>query len=60
VLWFPEHNDVGINGEPDNSSSAAIPADAANGLDEVAKRQCLPPVIDFHIITISWEALRAL
>ena len=51
---------MGINGEPDDSSSPAIPADAANGLDEVAKRQCLPLVIDFHIIMISREALRAL
>ena len=57
MLWFPEHNDVGINGEPDDSSSPAIPADAANGLDEVAKRQCLPLVIGFHKSTISREAL---
>jgi hypothetical protein len=47
-LLFSEHNDVGINGKPDDSSSSAIPADTANGLDEVAKRQCLVFVIGFH------------
>ena len=51
---------MGIGSEPDDSSSPAIPADAANGLDEVAKRQCLLFVIGFHAPTISREALRAL
>ena len=55
-----EHNDVGINGEPDDSSGPAIPADAVNGLDEIAKRQCLLLVIGFHAITISRETVQAL
>ena len=57
---FSEHNDVGINGQPNDSSTSAIPADAVNGLDEIPKRQCLLFVIGFHAMTVSREALRAL
>ena len=53
MLLLSEHNDVGINGEPDDSSSPAIPADAVNGLDEIAKCQCLLLVIGLHAMTIS-------
>jgi hypothetical protein len=49
---FSEHNDVGINGKPDDSSGSAIPADAVNGLDEIAKGQRLLFVIGFHIQTV--------
>jgi hypothetical protein len=57
---FSEHNDVGINGEPNDSSGSAIPANAVNGLDEIAKRQCPLLVIGFHTVTISREVLREL
>ena len=49
---------MGINGEPDDSSSSAIPADAVNGLDEIAEGQCLVLVIGFHATTIGSEACR--
>ena len=48
---------MGVNGESDNSSSPAIPADAANGLDEFAKRQRPLLVTGFHVMTISWEVV---
>jgi hypothetical protein len=57
-VW--KHNDVGIDGEPHDSSSPATPADAVNGLDEFAERQCLLLVTGFHAMKISREALRAL
>jgi hypothetical protein len=57
---FSKHDDVGINAEPDDSSSPAIPAGAVNGLDEIAERQCPLLVIGFHATTISSEALRVL
>jgi hypothetical protein len=57
---FSEHNDVGINGKPDDSSGSASSAGAVNGLDEIAKRQCLLPVIGFHAMTISRETVQAL
>jgi hypothetical protein len=50
---------VGINGEPDDSLISAIPTDAVNGVDEIAKHQCPPLVIGFHATTIGWEVLRA-
>jgi hypothetical protein len=50
---FSEHNDMGINGETDDSFGPASPADAVNGLDEVAKRKRLLLVIGFHAMTIS-------
>jgi hypothetical protein len=49
---FLEDNDVGIEAEPNDSSSPTIPADAVNGLDQVAKRQCPLLVIGFHAIRI--------
>jgi toxin ParE1/3/4 len=51
---------VGINGEPDDSSSSAVPADAVDGLDEIAKRQELLVVIGLHITTIRRVALLVL
>jgi hypothetical protein len=51
---------VGINGEPDDSSSSAVPANTADGLDEIAKRQELLVVIGLHITTIRRVALRVL
>ena len=45
---FSEHNDVSFNGEPNDSFSPAIPADAVDGFDEFAKRQYLLFVIGFH------------
>jgi hypothetical protein len=51
-VWFSKHNDVGIHGELEDSSGSAIPADAVNGLDEIAKRQCLLFVIGIHAMTI--------
>jgi hypothetical protein len=57
---FSKHDDVGINAEPDDSSSSAIPADAVNGLDEIAERQYPLLVIGFHSTTISRNALRVL
>jgi len=57
---FSEHDDVRINGEPDDSLGVAIPANAVNNLDEVAKRQCLLFVIGFHAMTIRREVLRVL
>jgi hypothetical protein len=51
---------VGINGEPDDSSSSAIPADAVNGLDKITERQCSLLVIGFHPTTISLKAMRSL
>ena len=60
MLLFSEHNHVGIHGEPNDSSSPAIPTDAVNGLDEVAERQCLLLVIGSHGSTIAREALQAL
>ena len=59
-MWFSKHNDVGIHGELEDSSGSAIPADAVNGLDEIAKRQCLLFVIGIHAKTIYQEALGAL
>jgi len=50
---------VGIHGETDDSPGSAIPADAVNGLDQVAKRQGLLLVIGFHAGTISQRVLRA-
>jgi hypothetical protein len=35
---FSKYDDVGINGEPDDSSSLVVPANAVDGLDEIAKR----------------------
>jgi hypothetical protein len=52
ALVFSEHDDVRINGEPDDSLGVAIPANAVNNLDEVAKHQCLLFVIGFHAMTI--------
>ena len=52
---FSEHHNVGVNGESNDSSSSAIPADAANGLDEFAKRQGPLLVNGFHVVTISQE-----
>jgi hypothetical protein len=57
---FSKHNDAGINGEPDDSSGRAIPADAVNGLDEITKCQSLFFMIGFHAMTISRETVRAL
>jgi hypothetical protein len=52
-----EHNDVGIDSEPNDSSSCAIPADAVDSLDEVAKRQSLILVICFHDVLVLGSAL---
>lgn len=49
---------MGINGEPNDSSSSAIPADAVNGLDEITQRQCPLLVIGFHAMTISRKPCR--
>jgi hypothetical protein len=57
---FSKHDDVGIDGETDDSSSPAIPADAVNGLDEIAKGQSPLLVIGFHATTVSSEDLTAL
>jgi hypothetical protein len=57
---FSKHNDVGINAEPDDSSGPAIPADAVNGLDEIAEGQGPVLAIGFHATTVSCEGLRAL
>ena len=51
-MLFSKHNYVGIKGETDDSSGSAIPADAVNGLDEIAKRQCLLVAISFHGLTL--------
>jgi hypothetical protein len=56
---FSKNNNVGINGELDDSSGSAIPAGAINGLDEIAKRQCLLLVIGSHVSTIRYETPRA-
>ena len=51
---------MGINGEPDDSSSFVVPANAVDGLDEIAKRQELLIVIGLHLTTIRRVALRLL
>ena len=51
---------MGINGEADHSFGSASPADAVNGLDEIAKRQCLLLVIGFHAMKINRETVQAL
>jgi hypothetical protein len=54
------HNDVGINGKTDDSFGSASSAGAVNGLDEIAKRQCLHLVIGFHAMTLRRETVQAL
>jgi hypothetical protein len=56
-LLFSEHNDVGINSEPNDPPGPAIPAGAVDGLDQVAKRQSLILVICFHDNVGSWFSL---
>src|SRR5579863_217705 len=54
---FSEHNDVGIDGEPNDSSGSAIPAGAVDALDEVAKREGLVLVVFFHDVFVLGSAL---
>jgi hypothetical protein len=51
-----KHDNVGLHREPDDSSSPAITASAVNGLDEMAKRKCLPFLIGLHQMKISAQA----
>jgi hypothetical protein len=56
-LSFSEHNDLGIKSEPDDCPGSVIPADAVDGLDEVAKCQSLILVIIFHNMFVLGSAL---